>query len=110
MKKNSIPVSSFVDADVPYNVKTYSGVGKITENSLAIPTVSSDNYSVIPDKKGIRVYAKTGEIVSVYSTDGRLLQSKKLNSKNTFLPLNVRGIILVKISNSTKFWSKKINR
>lgn len=95
-------------SDVPFIVKTYSGIGKITGNSTSIPAVSEIKYSVLPDQNGIRIHAYSGETISVYSIDGKQILSEKLSSENTFLPLNIKGIILVKISNRNKSWSKKI--
>lgn len=94
--------------DVPLVVKTFSGVGKIGENPTASPIVLANNYSARADKNGIRIRANMGETLSVYSIDGKLLFSKKLAAENSYFPLNIKGIVIVKISSKTASFRTKI--
>jgi len=77
--------------DVPAIVKTYSGVGKITENLTEVTSVPFKDYSVTSDSKGLLVHAIAGLKLSVFGIDGRQIFSTQLSQENTFVPFFQKG-------------------
>ncbi len=88
--------------DVPLMVKTYSGVGKISDENTSISTISTNNYSVTTGTDGLHVKAGIGEILSIYRIDGQEIISIKLSEENTLIPLKFKGIAIVKITGNSK--------
>lgn len=93
--------------DVPTVVKTYSGIGKITENLTGI-TLPLSNHFVTTDSKGIHVHACEGEKISVTGIDGRQIFTKEILEDFTTVHLFQKGIFIVKISGSTGSFCQKI--
>jgi pectate lyase len=95
-------------ADVPQIVKTYSGVGKIQENSTGNSAVSINNYLILKESNGIRIYASAGETLSVFGIDGKQILAKKITNENTFVPLYSKGVVIVKITRNKEPFCKKM--
>lgn len=83
--------------DVPNTVKTYSGIGKI-DNALSIDSESDLNQKVWVKDQVLLIKAEPETTVVVFDLNGRVVFKTKLENNLNYIPLNIRGLYIVRLA------------
>ncbi|MEN3324680.1 T9SS type A sorting domain-containing protein [Mariniflexile soesokkakense] len=93
--------------DVPTIVKTYSGVGKI-DDALNVNSESALNKKVLVKDQIMLIKAEPETSVVVFDLNGRIVFKTKLKNNLNHIPLNIKGLYIIKLSKNNKATNFKV--
>lgn len=82
---------------------------KIGEAMTAINATTTAPHSAVPTRQGIRINTTTPVVATLYDAQGTHILTRPVNS-NAEIPLQQRGLVLVKITNGTTTTVHKVMR
>lgn len=97
-----------VATDVPDIVKAYSGIGKISENLSGNNFVSKFDQTVWVNETNLVINAEPNTIVTVFELNGRIVYKSVLLAEMNFIPLNKKGLYIVRLNRNKEINNFKV--
>ncbi|MFC0878060.1 polysaccharide lyase family 1 protein [Saccharicrinis sp. FJH2] len=86
--------------DVPAIVKSYSGVGKISDEYTKMKPASSSTARFMAVENGIQIITDQDGFLSVYAVNGLKLSESRITESPSIIPVKHRGIYIITFSNA----------
>ncbi|MFG6686612.1 T9SS type A sorting domain-containing protein [Mariniflexile sp. HNIBRBA6329] len=93
--------------DVPNIVKTYSGIGKI-DDALSVDSESALNQKVWVKDQVLFIEAEPETTVVVFDLNGRVVFETKLENNLNNIPLNIKGLYIIRLAKDNKTNNLKV--
>lgn len=95
-------------ADVPDIVKTYSGIGKISDPNTGFDHVSDLNQTVWINGRNLMIKAEPSTTATIFDINGRTIHNLLLSDNVNSIRLNKRGVYIVKLKRNYKTHNFKV--
>lgn len=94
--------------DIPTIVSTYSGVGKISAQSLSIDNESLFKHKVWVNDQLLFVKTTPQSTATIFDLNGRIVYQSLLNNELNTIDLNISGLYIVRLDNDKETLNFKV--